>query len=52
MTQIASRTKPAESPGSPARAVAARLLGGVLDRKQPLDALLDAESTYRALAGA
>ncbi len=49
MTQIASRTKPAVSPGSPARTVAARLLGGVLDRKQPLDALLDAERTYREL---
>jgi 16S rRNA (cytosine967-C5)-methyltransferase len=40
--------KPATA-GLPARAVAAGLLAGVLDRRQPLDALLDSDRAYAGL---
>ena len=46
MKQSLSQTKPA---GLAARAAAASLLAGVLDRRQPLDALLDADRAFGAL---
>ena len=46
MKQSLSQTKPA---GLAARAAAASLLAGVLDRRQPLDALLDSDRAFGAL---
>ncbi len=46
MKQSLSQTKPA---GLAARAAAASLLAGVLDRRQPLDALLDADRAFGTL---
>ncbi len=49
MTQISTTAPGAAAPGAPARAAAARLVAGVLDRHQPLDALLDADPGFAAL---
>ncbi len=43
-------TRPEEPAGLAARAAAASLLAGVLDRRQPLDALLDHDRAFAALA--
>ena len=49
MKQKSRRPAPAENPGSAARTVAATLLSGVLDRHQPLDALIDSDAAFARL---